>query len=471
MNRRFFLLGSLLLSYVPTLSAASEKEYSLIIIGSGAAGLSAAAAAAETGLKDILVIEKAPFIGGHTALSGGSVNAVDPEMQLRQGIKDSPELWEQQILETGAYRNDPALVRTLVSNAYPTFQWLSGLGIPFQEEVFEAWSGKHKRAHSAGSKRNGMLYLRTLNRHARDLGVQMLLNTKAERLIFEDGRVQGISVIDKNKQQRLIRAKAVLIATGGFTGNISMRMRYDQRLDGNIRSTADPNGTGYDSASGDGILMAETIGAKTVDMDAIQLIPLQGGRLLDYVGGDIFLDSSGKRFVDESAEVRFVSEAFLNLPDRVMWVVTDAQSTKNSGLEAKLLTGVVDTAGSIQELADKMGVDRAVLKYTIDRYNKFAEQGRDEDFGKTTFTQKIEKPPFYFGKERFDAHFSCGGLKINPSAQVLDQADRPIKNLYAAGEVTGGIHGADRLGGDSLISCFVFGRIAGLKIAEELNRR
>ncbi len=235
MNRRFFLLGSLLLSYVPTLSAASEKEYSLIIIGSGAAGLSAAAAAAETGLKDILVIEKAPFIGGHTALSGGSVNAVDPEMQLRQGIKDSPELWEQQILETGAYRNDPALVRTLVSNAYPTFQWLSGLGIPFQEEVFEAWSGKHKRAHSAGAKRNGMLYLRTLNRHARDLGVQMLLNTKAERLIFEDGRVQGISVIDKNKRQRLIRAKAVLIATGGFTGNLSMRMRYDQRLDGNIR--------------------------------------------------------------------------------------------------------------------------------------------------------------------------------------------------------------------------------------------
>lgn len=171
----------------------------------------------------------------------------------------------------------------------------------------------------------------------------------------------------------------------------------------------------------------------------------RAARLLDYVGGDIFLDSSGKRFVDESAEVRFVSEAFLNLPDRVMWVVTDAQSTKNSGLEAKLLTGVVDTAGSIQELADKMGVDRAVLKYTIDRYNKFAEQGRDEDFGKTAFTQKIEKPPFYFGKERFDAHFSCGGLKINPSAQVLDQADRPIKNLYAAGEVTGGIHGRGSL--------------------------
>lgn len=143
--------------------------------------------------------------------------------------------------------------------------------------------------------------------------------------------------------------------------------------------------------------MAEKLGAQTVDMDAIQLIPLRGGRLLNYVGGDIYVDSEGKRFIDESKGVKAIAEGYLNLPDRVFWVITDSQSQKSLDLDAKLLAGSVHIADSVSEMAKKMHVSAKVLQKTLDRYNRFVEQGEDKDFGKKIFTQKIEKPPFYFG--------------------------------------------------------------------------
>lgn len=141
--------------------------------------------------------------------------------------------------------------------------------------------------------------------------------------------------------------------------------------------------------------------------------------------------------------------------------------SKEPGLGAKLLAGTVRMADSVAEMSKKMHVSTKVLQETLDRYNRFAEHGEDKDFGKKIFTQKIDKPPFYFGREQFDIHYSCGGLKINKACQVIGKEDKPIPNLYAVGEVTGGIHGRDCLGGDSLISCFVFGKIAGEEISKK----
>jgi len=254
-----------------------------------------------------------------------------------------------------------------------------------------------------------------------------------------------------------------LDANGRFLSAMDSGLNRCLTLEANL----DQTGRGFDGSTGDGILMAEKLGAQTVDMDAIQLIPLRGGRLLNYVGGDIYVDSEGKRFIDESKGVKAIAKAYLNLPDRVFWVITDSQSQKSLDLDAKLLAGSVHIADSVSEMAKKMHVSAKVLQETLDRYNRFVEQGEDKDFGKKIFTQKIEKPPFYFGGEQFDIHYSCGGLKINKTCQVIGKADKPIPNLYAVGEVTGGIHGRDRLGGDSLISCFVFGKIAGEEIAKK----
>lgn len=295
----------------------------------------------------------------------------------------------------------------------------------------------------------------------------MRLRTEAIALLEKDGKVKGVKVKDRDGRLTDLTAKDVVIATGGFTANVAMRSKYDSRLDASLFTTANQTGRGFDGSTGDGILLAEKLGAQTVDMDAIQLIPLRGGRLLNYVGGDIFVDSEGKRFVDESKGVKAIGEAYLNLPDRVFWVITDSQSQKSLDLDAKLLSGTVRMADSVLEMAKKMHVSPRIIQDTLDRYNQFADQGEDKDFGKKIFTQKIDKPPFYFGREQFDIHYSCGGLKINKTCQVIGKADKPIPNLYAVGEVTGGIHGRDRLGGDSLISYFVFGKIAGEEIAKK----
>ena len=474
MLRRTFTAGLSLIAASPFQVFAQtedETKFDLIIIGIGAAGLSVAVSAAQNGVKNILLIDKAAFVGGHSALSGGSVNAVDPELQMKQGIKDSPEFWQRQIMETGEFQSDPILVNTLVNNAQATLQWLREIGIPFDDQVFEAWGGKFQRAHSAGQKRSGMTYVRIMNHKARSLGVKVRLRTEAVSLIEKDGQVIGVKVKDRNRKLIDLEAKDVVIATGGFTANVPMRLKYDRRLDATLFTTANQTGRGFDGSTGDGILMAEKLGAQTVDMDAIQLIPLRGGRLLNYVGGDIFVDREGKRFVDESKGVKAIGEAYLNLPDRVFWVITDSQSQKSLDLDAKLLSGTVRMADSVLEMAKKMHVSPKILQDTLNRYNRFAEQGEDKDFGKKIFTQKIDKPPFYFGREQFDIHYSCGGLKINKTCQVIGKADKPVPNLYAVGEVTGGIHGRDRLGGDSLISCFVFGKIAGEEIAKKQKSR
>ena len=470
MLRRSFGAGLGLLAVAPLpIFAQTDEEtnFDLIIIGIGAAGLSTAVSAAQNGVKNILLIDKAAFVGGHSALSGGSVNAVDPELQMKQGIKDSPDLWFRQIMETGEFQSDPILVNTLVNNAQSTLHWLREIGIPFDDQVFEAWGGKFQRAHSAGRKRSGMTYVRIMNHKARSLGVKVRLRTEAIALLEKDGKVKGVKVKDRDGRLTDLTAKDVVIATGGFTANVAMRSKYDSRLDASLFTTANQTGRGFDGSTGDGILLAEKLGAQTVDMDAIQLIPLRGGRLLNYVGGDIFVDSEGKRFVDESKGVKAIGEAYLNLPDRVFWVITDSQSQKSLDLDAKLLSGTVRMADSVLEMAKKMHVSPRIIQDTLDRYNQFADQGEDKDFGKKIFTQKIDKPPFYFGREQFDIHYSCGGLKINKTCQVIGKADKPIPNLYAVGEVTGGIHGRDRLGGDSLISCFVFGKIAGEEIAKK----
>lgn len=470
MRRRNFSASLTLFAILPSsvfAETGDETKFDLIIIGIGAAGLSTAVSAAQNGVKNILLIDKAAFVGGHSALSGGSVNAVVPELQMKQGIKDSPEFWQRQIMETGEFQSDPVLVNTLVNNAQSTLHWLREIGIPFDDQVFEAWGGKFQRAHSAGQKRSGMTYVRIMNHKARSLSVKVRLRTEAVNLLEKDGQVMGVRVKDRNGKLTDLEAKDVVIATGGFTANVAMRLKYDSRLDASLFTTANQTGRGFDGPTGDGIRMAEKLGAQTVDMDAIQLIPLRGGRLLNYVGGDIYVDIEGKRFIDESKGVKAIAEAYLNLPDRVFWVITDSQSQKSLDLDAKLLAGSVHIADSVSEMAKKMHVSAKVLQETLDRYNRFVEQGEDKDFGKKIFTQKIEKPPFYFGREQFDIHYSCGGLKINKTCQVIGKADKPIPNLYAVGEVTGGIHGRDRLGGDSLISCFVFGKIAGEEIAKK----
>lgn len=454
MNRRE-LLAALALTPLVRPSFAGGARYDVIVIGAGGAGLCAAVSAAESGAVRVLVIEKSRYVGGHTILSEGTVNSV------AYTDTEGKQLWMEQSLSAGGGFNNKKLVAAMIEESDDMLSWLGDMGVQWSAEAFEAWSGQHARSYNTPSERPAVDYIRALSRRAKALGVEVLLGCRAEEIITDiNGRVCGVRCT-KDKEGIGFAAPRVIIASGGFTGNVGLRMLYNPMLDASVRTTANPSGRTFESSNGDGIVMAQKLGADTVDMSYFELIPLQGGRILNYAGGDIYVNSAGVRFVDETRCADEVSRAYLELPDRVMWVITDAASKKNSRFESKLINGTVQSASTIKEMARKMGVPSSALEETIARYNRFVEAGRDEDFGKTVFTQKIEKPPFYFGRESFDLHTSLGGIRIDEKARVLRGDGSVIEGLYAAGETAGGLHGKGRLGGNALTAAFVFGRIAG----------
>lgn len=464
-----FAILATLLCFATTPAVAGGQVYTsdVIVIGAGGAGMASAVSAAQSGAQ-VTVLEKLPMIGGHTIISGGSVNAPDPERQKKLGIEDSADLFYEQTLKAGDYRGDPEVVRVFADNANGMLKWFESMGLKWDDRVFEAWGGLYPRSHNSGAVAAGRDYIRVLNTTAKQLGVKIKTNTEVLSLIREDNKNEVLGVKARNKAGEIdtYLAKAVIIASGGFTANVPMRMKYNPRLNDNFRTTANPRGKALDGSTGDGIIMAKKIGADDVGMDYIQLIPFSGGRVIDYVGGDIFVNFDGKRFVNEGGRRDVISDAILSQRGQKMWVITDDQSIKGASLETKLKKGIVYKAETVAKMAEIMDVDAKTLQKTLDRYNKYAKDKQDPDFGKAMFTQTIDKAPYYFGIETADVHFTCGGLRISPKAEVIDIEGNVIPNLYAAGEVTGGVHGTNRAGGNSLTDIFVYGRIAGANAAQ-----
>lgn len=211
--------------------------------------------------------------------------------------------------------------------------------------------------------------------------------------------------------------------------------------------------------------VAQAVGAAVTDGFGLQLLPFWGGRLPDYDGGDIYVNAAGERFVNESLPWKVITDKMLDLEDRSCWVITDARSHKGAMLGLKLINGIVYKADTIEEMASRMHVPSPVLKKTIETYNKSVDKGYDEITGKTIFSQRIEQPPFYFGRESIYIHTTLDGIRTDEHARVLSVQGVPMQGLFVAGEIAGGIFGTDRLGGASMTNCLVMGRRAGKNAA------
>lgn len=448
----------------------------VIVIGGGGAGLAAAVEAAQKGAS-VILLEKMPMLGGNTIRSGGAYNAVDPDRQNPQNIKDSVEWHFYQTLKGGDYQADPALVATLVENALDGIKWLESLGMKFRQEVFTVtgalWPRSHQTVDVAGTG-----YIIYLKKAAESHGVKILLNTRATHLLTAGRRVIGVQAVTKDGQTVEFRAnKGVVLATGGFAANIDMRMSYNPKLTAAIGTTNHPG------ATGDGIVMAQEVGADLVGMKWIQLLPLGTpgtGALENWVeaGADemIFVNKLGKRFVREDARRDDLTAALFEQPDSLMYVIVDSQcitvtkgannwGQKPDDLVAK---GYAFKADTIEELAKKINVPVDALVATVKNYNSYVDAKKDPEFGKTLMKNRIEKAPFYASPRVPTVHHTMGGVKINTKAQVIGTDGQVIPGLYAAGEVTGGIHGTNRLGGNAIADIIVFGRIAGRSAAQGL---
>lgn len=449
-----------------TSDAQVEMTADVVVIGAGGAGLAAAITAQEKGAQ-VIVLEKMSSAGGNTILSGGLYNCVDPTRQQRSGVEDSVEKHIQQTLEGGDNVANPELVQILCENATDGLLWLESMGMMFDEDVTTATGALWPRSHQAVLP-NGTGFIQTYLKALEGTEVQILYQVRADQILMEDGRAVGVHAVgDDGTDYTFTANKGVILASGGYGSNVEMRQQYNTQWPTLDESVTSSNSIG---ATGDGIIMAQAIGANLVGMDYIQLHPLGNPETGNFAGalrGDvesyIQVNLEGERYVAEDARRDVLCSAALEQTDGLMWQVTDSNSASNSTPENAVSLGYAVKGDTLEELAQAMGVDPAAFVATIEQYNTAVDTGVDE-LGRTILTKKIEVAPFYAALRSVTVHHTMGGVEINAQAQVIDTNGQVIPCLYAAGEVTGGIHGSNRLGGNALADTVVFGRIAGSNV-------
>lgn len=469
-DRRSLLLTLGLLPWTGLRAHVEHENWDVVVIGSGAAGLSAAAAASESGLR-VLVLEKQGTVGGNTLHSGGFYAAIDPARQKRQGIKDSPELFEQQILENGGGKSDPKLVRLLVAGASDMLAYLEANGMRFKDRIIEIYGAHWPRCHLPVLP-NGEGYIRTMLNIAMKNGAVIRTGMRATDLsTAKDGRIQVL--VQSRREEILLTPRiGVILATGGFGSNQALISRFAPRLAG-LTNDNTPGSTG------EILVAARKLGALLVDLEEVQCLPGRppGGqrrvRLHNDVSRFIFVDHEGRRFVREDERRDVLRDKVLALPDKTAFSIVDDEGLRSYDILVQketvlgVETGDAWRGDTVEELANAMRLPPKTLQETVEAYNR-SVRSKIDPLGKNPreLRHEIKTPPFWGCYAAMTVHYTMGGVRISPKAQVLREDGTLIPGLWAAGEVTGGIHGVNRMGANGVNDALVFGRIAGLSAAE-----
>jgi len=461
-----------------------DQTTDVLIVGTGFAGLTAAIEARLAGA-EVLVIDKMPVHGGNSIINGGDFCAAGTPMQKEAGIADSPELMYQDMLKAGAYLNHPELARTVAFESAKTLEWAQQFaGVQFSRVGYH---GGHsvKRAHQTINA-SGSELVNKFMKKAKELGVKVETRTKLTRVITApDGRVVGLEVRkgyrfpdESTGTKTFIKARrAVVLAAGGFSRNVQLRQLYEPRLTDRFESTNHPG------ATGEAIIEACKVNAMNVQMDWIQLgpwtspdekgfgnVPLFCERLVGYA--PMINPKTGKRFFKETGNRKERADAIIALGDPVLIFGDHATVTRQvfpAVLEKALESGAIRKFNSLDEIAAAYSIPLAPFKEEVARFNGFVEKKKDTDFDCIIFPEATPTVtgPFYVARLWPKVHHTMGGLAIDKNAQVTSLDLKPIPGLFAAGEVTGAVHGAVRLGGVAVADCCVFGRIAGRSAAAE----
>lgn len=431
----------------------------IVIVGAGGAGMTAAINATEQG-KKVILLEMMPYAGGNTTKATGGMNAAETHYQAEQGIEDSVETFIEDTMEGGHQMNNRDLVTVMAEKSASAIDWLDSIGAPLPKVGFSG-GATNARIHAPedGSGVGAYLVTRFLNK-VDELGIDVMYDTKATELISDNGTIVGVKA-ESDEFNYTINAKAVILATGGFGNNQDMIVKYRSDLKGTV-STSAPG------AMGDGIVMAEAVGADLVDIDQIQLHPTveQGTSMLitESVRGDgaILVNQEGKRFTNELLTRDVVSAAELEQTGGYAYIIFDQRLRDGlKAIEKYVSTGITMQADTIEGLAEQIEVDPKVLAETLDTWNKAVAAQNDAEFGRDTGMENdLSVAPYYAIKIAPGIHHTMGGVKIDTKCQVIDTDGKAIPGLYAAGEVTGGVHGGNRIGGNAVADIVVFGQVA-----------
>lgn len=478
-----------------------------------------------------ILVEKFPAVGGNTVRAGGPMNAPDPAWQntfpanpgeahnlqelhnidestidpeflpdfralkteIEEYLKDPTYLFDSKLLYRiqtylGGKRKDLKgheihgnyeLIRVLTERALESVRWLENIGVEFlRDEVTMPVGAIWRRGHKPKVP-IGVAYIAVLKDFVLKNGGIILTDTQVKELVVTDGVITGVKGSGRNGQTITVNGKAVSLTTGGFAANTKMLQKYNtywSEIDDNIATSNTP------AATGDGILLGQSVGADLVGMGFSQMMPVS-----DPVTGALFtglqvppanfimVNTKGKRFVDEYGSRDQLSQAAID-NGGLFYLIADeniketAYNTSQEKIDAQVEAGTLFKANTLEELAEQINIDPATLVETITNYNSYVDAGHDPEFDKGAFDLKVEKAPFYATPRKPATHHTMGGLKIDTHAHVINEDGKIIKGLFAAGEVAGGLHAGNRLGGNSLTDIFTFGRIAtDTAIAEYLD--
>ncbi|MCM3361048.1 MULTISPECIES: flavocytochrome c [Bacillaceae] len=445
-----------------------DLDVDIAIIGAGGAGLSAALKASEAG-KSVVILEQMPIIGGNTNRATGGMNVAGTKYQEADGIKDDKQTWYDDTMKGGKNLNDPQLLKTLVDNAPDALEWLNDMGAGLTKVTLSGGQTNPRIHQPEDGSPVGPVIVEVLSNKLKELNIPILLNTTADSLIEKDGTIVGVKATDKNMNPFTINSKSVILATGGFGANAEMVIEYNENLEG--FST-----TNHAGATGSGITMAEEVGADLVDIDQIQIHPTTdpetGYLFTEGLRGDgaILVNKEGKRFTNELLTRDIVSKNILAQTDKIAYLVVNQEmADENASLSGYIEDGYATKGETIEALGSEIGIDSSTLATTLKNYTKYVNNNNDEEFDRTHLTQTLAEGPYYTIPVTPGIHHTMGGLKIDTQTHVLDKKGNKIKGLYAAGEVTGGIHGGNRIGGNAVADIIVFGRIAGETSANEID--
>ncbi len=487
----------------------STVDADVVVVGAGGAGMTAAITAAAEG-KSVVILESQSMVGGNSVRATGGMNAgktvyqdenefgesagvektlktaaekyadnetitalaktVSEQWAAYQanptGYFDSVELMELDTMIGGKGINDPALVETLCENSADAIDWLDEHGITLHN-VSSFGGASVKRIHRPVNDEGkvvsvGSYMIPLLEENCKKAGVKMMLDTTATEILTDaNGAAVGVKATGASGETVTVNAKAVVLATGGFGANLDMVVKYKPELKGFMTTNAP-------GIQGQGIEMAQAIGAATVDMDQIQIHPTveanTAALITEGLRGDgaILINEEGQRFIDEVGTRDVVSAAEIAQTGSYSWLVVDqAMADASSVIQGYIKKGYTVTGSTYEELGKAMGVDAAAFAETMEKWNGCVEAKNDPDFGRTSFANPLNTAPYYAVKVTAGVHHTMGGLKINANTEVLNEKGEVIPGLFAAGEVTGGVHGANRLGGNAVADFTVFGRIAG----------
>lgn len=445
-----------------------DKETDIVIIGAGGAGLTAAIEATQNGAK-VIVVEKMPMVGGNTKYATGGLNAAETSVQKDKGIDDTVAIFIEDTMKGGGNINNPELVKVLAERSAETVEWLMSIGADLTDVGRMGGASKDRTHRPTGGAPVGQHVVDVLYAKAQELGIEVLLESKVVEIIGDSTAVNGVVVETANGNFN-INSKAVIIATGGFSADNELVSQFDPALKGY-------GTTNHPGATGDVLSFAKNLNLSYVDMEQIQthptVMPSNNYMITEAVRGNgaILVNREGKRFVNELDTRAVVSDALLAQEGASGYLFFD-QSVRESlkAIDGYYNKGFLIEGETIEAIAAELNVDPAVLQETVETYNTYVAGGTDTDFARQDMPRSLSVGPYYAVEVAPAIHHTMGGLKITTNGEVLNDSDVVVNGLYAAGEVTGGVHGNNRLGGNAMADITIFGRIAGKNAAQSVTQ-